>query len=101
MLLRSLFAIVVFSCGVLALAQDEPTTATPSATADSATTDDAPKPKAPESLTTEQVQETAEKLAKTLDKDPRAKTAAAGILQPIYWWSRIWRFRRFTGWPLR
>ena len=82
MLLRSLFATVVFSFGTLALAQDEPTTGTPPVAADSATTDDAPK--APESSTTEQVQETAEKLAKTLDKDPRAKTAAAGILQPIY-----------------
>lgn len=84
MLLRSLFATVVFSFGGLVLAQDEPTTATTPAAADSATTDDASKPKTPETLTTEQVKETAEKLAKTLDKDPRAKTVAAGILQPIY-----------------
>ena len=82
MLLRSLFATVVFSFGGLALAQNEPTTVTPPVAVEPAAQDESSKPA--ESLTTEQVKETAEKLAKTLDQDPRAKTAAAGILQPIY-----------------
>ncbi|MEK6262897.1 MAG: hypothetical protein AABP62_30225 [Planctomycetota bacterium] len=81
MILRSLLATIVFSLGTFALAQDEPTTSPPVAT-ESPAQDDASK--APESSATEQVKETAEKLAKTLDKDPRAKTAAAGVLQPIY-----------------
>ncbi len=85
MLLRTLLATAAFSFGTFVLAQDEPTTATPpAAAAEPAAQDEAPKSKAAEPITTEQVKETAEKLAKTLDKDPRAKTAAAGILQPIY-----------------
>ena len=80
MIKRFLLATVVFSFGAFVLAQDEPTTSP--VAADSAAQD--ADPKAPETSATEQVKETAEKLAKTLDKDPRAKTAAAGVLQPIY-----------------
>ena len=80
MLMRTLFATVVFSFGSFVLAQDEPTTSP--VAADSATHEADPKP--PETSATEQVKESAEKFAKTLDKNPRAKTAAAGILQPIY-----------------
>ena len=82
MIMRSLVVAAVLGFGTFVRAQDEPTASPPSVATDSAKQDDAPK--APESITTEQVKETAEKLAKTVDQDPRAKTAAAGILQPIY-----------------
>ena len=80
MIIRVLFATVLFSFGAFVMAQDEPTTS-PVAT-DSAAQETAAKAPAPS--TTEQMKETTAELAKTLDQDPRAKTAAAGILQPIY-----------------
>jgi len=80
MIMRSLLVAVVLSSGAFVQAQDEPTT--PPLTTDSSGHADDPKAPAPSAA--EQVQETADKLAKTLDQDPRAKTAAAGILQPIY-----------------
>ena len=80
MIMRALLATVLLSFVTFVLAQDEPTTSP--VAADSAAQD--ADSKAPESSATEQVKETAEKLAKTVDKDPRAKTAAAGVLQPIY-----------------
>jgi hypothetical protein len=80
MLMRTLLATLVFSFGTFVLAQEEP--ATPPATVDSAKQEEPSK--APEPSATEQVKETAEKLAKDVDKDPRAKKVAAGILQPIY-----------------
>ena len=80
MIMRFLLATVVFSFGSFVLAKDEPKTSP--VAADSVAHEADPKP--PETSATEQVKETAEKIAKSLDKDPRATTAAAGVLQPIY-----------------
>ena len=80
MIMRTFLATIVFSFGSFVLAQDDPAVAP--VAGDSAAHEADSKPHEPSA--TEQVKETAEKLAKSLDKDPRAKTAAAGVLQPIY-----------------
>ena len=80
MIVRSFFVAVVLSSVTFVLGQDEPTI--PQIKTESAAP--AEDSKAADPSATEQVKESAEKIAKTLDEDPRAKTAAAGVLQPIY-----------------
>ncbi len=93
MFTRFVFLVFVSCSAVCVQAQDEPSSPPSVPTSNSQTTDGDPKPS--ETLTTEQVQEAAEKIAtqadeemqkiaKTVDQDPRAKSTAAGILQPIY-----------------
>lgn len=88
---RLLTVVLVFGCAATLSGQDEPVSPAPTTTSDSTET----RPVAAEPSATEQVKETAdklatqtkeevEKIAKTVDQDPRARDAAAGILQPIY-----------------
>ena len=82
--------VLIFSFVGLVQAQQDPITDTPAKA-----TNETPPAATPEPSTTEKIKETTEKLvsetedqvkeiAKKVDADPRAKQAAAGILQPIY-----------------
>jgi len=95
MLSLTLRLILVFSCVGLAQAQDEPNPAVPVDPVTPETVQPANEVRDSEKSTLESVKEKAveweektveevSKLAKKVDQEPMAKSAAAGILQPIY-----------------
>lgn len=89
--------VLVFGMGSLVLAQDQPDSNSPAESSATKNASSSPGPSTVDRVNeaTEQIKESGKKLtaqaedevskiAKSIDQDPRAKDAAAGILQPIY-----------------
>lgn len=89
--------VLVFGMGSLVLAQDQPDANSPAESSATKNASSSPGPSTVDRVNeaTEQIKESGKKLtaqaedevskiAKSIDQDPRAKDAAAGILQPIY-----------------
>lgn len=114
MLIRMLVIVLAFGCAGFVRAQDEPASKPDAEAPVAEKSEEKPEEKveektetpAAESKTTEKLKEKAaewesktkeevSKIAKQVDQDPRAKTAAAGILQPIYTFAEALSFPAF------